>query len=178
MVDNDNVLIFTTFSPQLNNITYFVFDLSTSVLIVHFIMSGFEIAGLALAVLPVLLSAAQRYNSCLGPFSRYKRFAKEARDYYKELEIQRTIFRIQCRNLLEEVVDHDAASSMLNSLTQKVWADKKLDEQLVQQLGESLEACIDLIDLIEQRLRDISGESQKFNSIVEQEKEVFLISFF
>lgn len=140
-------------------------------------MSGFEVAGFALAVLPVLLSAAQQYNSCLGPFSRYKRFAKEARSYYKELEIQRTIFRIQCRNLLEEIVDHDAASSMLNSLTQKAWVDKKLDEQLVKQLGESLEACIDLIDLIEQRLRDISAESQEFKSIVEREKEVFLISF-
>lgn len=140
-------------------------------------MSGVEIAGLALAVLPVLLSAAQQYNSCLGPFSRYKRFAKEARVYHKELEIQRTIFRIQCRNLLEEIVDHDAASSMLNSLTQTAWADKKLDEQLVQQLGESLEACIDLIDLIEQRLRDISAESQEFKSIVEQEKEVLVISF-
>lgn len=139
-------------------------------------MSGFEIAGLALAVLPILMSAAQQYNSCLGPFSRYKRFAKEARGYYKELEIQRTIFRNECRNLLEETVDHDAASSMLNSLTKDVWSNKKLDKQLAQQLGESLEACIAIIELIEQRLLDIRGESQGFKSIVEQEKDVFLLS--
>ena len=139
-------------------------------------MTGSEIAGLALAVLPILMSAAQKYNNCLGPFSRYKRFAKEARGYYKELEIQRTIFRNECRNLLEETVDHDAASSMLDSLTQDVWANKKLDKQLAQQLGESLEACIAIIELIEQRLLDISGESQRFKSIVEQEKDVFLLS--
>ena len=137
-------------------------------------MSGFEIAGLALAILPVFMSAAQQYNNCLGPFSRYKRFAKEARGYYKELEIQRTIFRNECRNLLEEIVDHDEASSMLDSLNQKAWTNKKLDEQLAQQLGESLEACIAIIELIEQRLQDISGESQGFKSIVELEKDVYL----
>ena len=140
-------------------------------------MSGFEIAGLALAILPILMSAAQQYNNCLGPFSRYKRFAKEARGYYKELEIQRTIFRNECRNLLEEIVDHDAASSMLDSLTQKAWANKKLDEQLAEQLGESLDACVAIIELIEQRLRDISGESRGFKSIVEQERKVFPSSY-
>lgn len=138
---------------------------------------GVEIAGLALAVLPLLMSAAQQYNNCLGPFGRYKRFAKEARGYYKELEIQRTIFRNECRNLLEEIVDHDAASSMLNSLSQNAWANKKLDEQLAQQLGESLTACTATIQLIEERLQDISGEGQRFKSIVEQEKDVFLPSY-
>lgn len=137
-------------------------------------MSGIEIAGLTLAVLPILLSAAQLYSNCLSPFSRYKRFAKEARDYHKELEIQRTIFRNQCRNLLEEVIDHDEASSMLNSLTQQAWKNQRLDEQLAQHLGESLRACVAIIELIEQRLRDISEESEGFKSIVEQEKKVSL----
>lgn len=135
-------------------------------------MVGLEFAGLALAVLPVLMSAVQQYNDCLGPFGRYKRFAKEAQGYYKMLDVQRTIFRNECRYLLEEIVPHDVASSMLNSLAQTAWANKTLDEQLTQQLGESLGACIAIIELIEQRLREISGESQVFQSIVEQEKEV------
>ena len=138
-------------------------------------MSGLEIASLALAVLPVLMSAAKQYNHCLGLFSRYKKFAKEARGYYKELEIQRTIFRNQCRNLLEEIIDHDSASSMLNLLTEKAWTNEELDKRLAQQLGESLEACTLTIELIEQRLQDISGESERLKSIVEQEKKVFLL---
>ena len=135
-------------------------------------MSGIEIAGLALAVLPILMTAAQQYNNCLVPLKRYRKFTTEAQDYYKELKIQNTIFRNQCRNLLEEVIDHDAASSMLNSLTQKSWADKSLDEQLAFRLGESLEACISIIGLIEQRLQSIVEESQRFKSVVDQEKQV------
>ena len=136
-------------------------------------MSGLEVAGLALAILPVLMSAAEQYNNCLTPFSRYRKFAKEARNYYEELDIQRTIFRNQCRNLLEEIVDHDAASNMLELLDKTTWANKNLDEQLAFQLGESLDACTAVIRLVEQRLQDIMEEGKCFKSIVEQEKEVW-----
>lgn len=136
-------------------------------------MSGLEIAGFALAVLPILMAAVQQYNKCLSPFGRYKKFAKEARGYHVELDVQRIIFRSQCRNILEEIVDHDTASGMLDSLTQKAWTNKKLDEMLAQQLGESLEACIAIIQLIEQRLQYISEESEGLKSIVEQEKKAF-----
>lgn len=135
-------------------------------------MSGFEVAGLALAVLPVLMSAAQTYNNCVGPFHRYRKFAKEAHDYCEELEIQRTIFRDLCRNFLEELIDHDTANCMLKKLDQQTWADEKLDEQLVQLLGESLDRCKGVVGLIGNRLQDISGESLNFGSIVDQEKKV------
>jgi hypothetical protein len=140
-------------------------------------MSGIEVAGFALAVLPFLMSAAQQYNICLESFCRYKNFGKEARGYLKDLEIQKTIFRNECRSLLEETVDHHAASTMLDSLSPKAWSNRKLDEQLAQQLGESLNACKATIELIEQRLQDIIGESQNFKSIVEQEEEAEVYSF-
>ena len=91
-------------------------DLVSIFVSVECAMSGFEAAGLALAILPLILSAAKHYDSVLCPFRRYTRFAKEAKTYSKELGIQRTIFRNECRNLLKEVIDHDTASSMFNLL--------------------------------------------------------------
>ena len=135
-------------------------------------MSGFEAAGLALAILPLVVSAAKRYDSVLSPFLRYKRFAKEARIYSKELEIQRTIFRNECRNLLERVIDHDAATSMLNLCSHEPWSDAHLDSQLVQQLGESWKACVAIIELIEERLIDVEVENQGFGAIVDHELQV------
>lgn len=135
-------------------------------------MSGFEAAGLALAILPLVVSAAKRYDSALSPFLRYKRFAKEAKIYSKELEIQRTIFRNECRNLLEKVIDHDAATSMLDLLSQEPWSDGHLDAQLVQQLGESWEACAAIIELIEEQLLVVEIENRGFGAIVDQEQQV------
>ncbi len=132
-------------------------------------MSGIEAAGLALAILPLILSAAKRYDSVLGPFLRYKRFAREAKRYSKELDVQRTIFRNECRNLLEEIVEHDAAS---NILTKETWLDSQLENELLQQLGESKQACVTIIEMIEERLQDIEGENNEFCTIVDQERQV------
>ena len=135
-------------------------------------MSGFEVAGLALAILPLIFSAAERYDTVLRPFLRYKRYAKEVKTYSKELGIQRTIFRNECRNLLEEVIDHDSASRMLDLLAREAWSDCHLDAQLVQQLGESFKACVAIIELVEERLQDVEVENQELGAIVQQEQQV------
>ena len=137
-------------------------------------MSGLEFAGLALAILPLVLSTIKSYDDVLSPFIRYKNYAREAKVYSKELSIQRTIFRNGCRNLLEEVVDHDAASIMLNSLTRESWYNNQLDAQLSQQLGDSMNACINILELVETQLQDIDGENQHFTATVEEERKVIL----
>ena len=139
-------------------------------------MAGLEAAGLALAVLPLVLSATKSYNDVLGPFLRYKRFAKEVKRYSKELDIQRTIFRNECRNLLEKIIEHNAASSMLEVLTNETWSDRQLDYRLVEQLGESKQACVTKIGLIEEQLQDIESENKEFCAIVEQERQVRTIA--
>ena len=131
-----------------------------------------DIASLALAVLPILMSAAAQYNNCIGPVSRYKNCPREAREYVQQLEIQRAIFRNECRNLFEEIMDHDTASNMLNSLNTELWRDESIDRKLRMHLGESLQACSGVVQMVEQRLSEISGERQRFQSIVEQEKQV------
>ena len=135
-------------------------------------MSGVEAAGLALAILPVLLSAANHYNECLSPFLRYKKFTREAKRYCLELDIQRTIFRNQCRFLLENVTDHDAATAMLSLSAHSGWSNRQLDCQLAKQLGDSMKACLAVIDMIKQHLQDIEEENQEFRAIVDEKKQV------
>ena len=135
-------------------------------------MSGFEVAGLALAILPLIFSAAKRYDSVLKPFLRYKRYAKEVKIYSKGLRVQKAIFLNECRILSGEVIDHDSASRMLDLLAQEAWSDCHLDAQLVQQLGESLKACVAIIELVEERLQDVEVENQEFGAIVHQEQQV------
>ena len=135
-------------------------------------MSGIEAAGLALAILPLILSTAKGYDNIWGPFLRYKRYAKEAKIYSKELFIQRTVFRNACRDLLEKVIEHDAASSMLDLLTKETWSDCQLNDRLLEQLGESKQACIKIVELIEERLQDIEEENNKFGAVVKRERQV------
>lgn len=136
-------------------------------------MSGVEaVVGLALGVLPLLISATEHYDDCLRPFIRYKNFAKEADRFRRLLSVQKTIFRNQCRILLEGIVDHDAAARIINCGSTLSNQDVKLEEQLVQLLGESKEACITTTEMIRQRLHDIQGESHELWSILDKDREV------
>ena len=139
-------------------------------------MSGVETTvGLALGVLPLLISAAEHYDDCLRPFIRYKHFAKEADRFLDSLGIQKVIFRNQCRILLEEIIEHDVASSILNGrsgLNHPSWSDIELEEQLAQLLGESRDACITTIEVIQDRLRDINSESQDLAATLGQSSRV------
>ena len=139
-------------------------------------MSGIEIAGLALGVLPLLISAAQHYDDCLRPLTRYKNFAKEADRFQDWLAIQKVIFRNQCRILLEEVIEHDIASSMLDGppgTNHPLWSDTELEGQFAQLLGDSKDACITTVRIIEERLGEIDSESQDLATTIDQDSQVF-----
>ena len=134
-------------------------------------MSGAEV-GLALAVLPLLISAAEHYEDCIRPFSRFKNFSKEVDRFRKLLRNQKTIFRNQCLILLKEIVDDNAASSVLNGACQEKWPGSEIEGKLVQLLGDSREACATTIGMIEERLGEIEAISQEFGSTVDRKYQV------
>ena len=119
-----------------------------------------EAVGVALALLPLLISAAENYNNCVGPFSRYKRFAKEAEKFVQLLDVQRIIFRNECQILLESLIGGDVAATMLNNPNHPSWRDIGLNQQLIQLLDKSETACVNIINLISERLREVELECQ------------------
>lgn len=139
-------------------------------------MSGVEtVVGLTLGVLPLLISAAEHYDDCLRPFIRYRNFAKEADRFRHLLGIQKTIFRNQCRILLEEIIEHDVATTMLNGpsgANHPLWSDVELEKDLCKLLGDSRETCITTIEMIEERLRYIECESRDIETTIDQDSQV------
>ncbi len=137
-------------------------------------MSGFEMAGLALAILPLLISTAEHYDDCFRPFLRYKRFSKEAKEFRQLLETQKTIFRGQCSFLLEHILEQrDVATGMLNASSHPLWSDPELEARIVQALGEQKNTCISLVELIKEQLQEIEAESQKIAELIDLEKVTF-----
>lgn len=52
------------------------------------------------------------------------------------------------------------------------WSNVQLEEQLSQLLGESRDACVTTLEMIEQRLRDIDGESQDLATTIHRDSQV------
>ena len=127
-----------------------------------------EPAGLAVAILPLIVSAAQHYEDCFRPFLKYKRFAKEADAFRKRFSVQKAIFRNQCGILLQELVDHDTALAMLNGSQ----SNHRLERQLDELLGESKQPCAAIIRAIRDKLSNMESESQQLETTIEQERQV------
>lgn len=131
-----------------------------------------EVIGFTLAVLPLLISAADHYEDILQPFICFRNFSSKVDRFLQNLRIQRTIFRNECRILLESVVEHDVALRMLENKDHPQWLDQSVDKQLLEQLDRSKDACITIITQIEDQLRDVEMDSQDFAAIVLQSEQV------
>ena len=130
-------------------------------------------AGLALGVLPLMISAAEHYDHCLRPFTRYKNFTKEADRFRSQLGIQRVIFKNQCRILLEAVITHDVASGMLTDGSHHPsWSDLELEKQICQLLDESKDACVATVEMIEEHLLDVENEVRDLETVIKEDSQV------
>lgn len=77
-------------------------------------MSGVEVLGLVLGILPLIISAIEHYEDILRPINRYRRFLTKAARFHDELETERTVFEAECQLLLgSAVADLEVAKSML-----------------------------------------------------------------
>ena len=132
-------------------------------------MSGIEIA---LAIIPLLISAAKHYDDCFHPFTRYRKFVPEVRRFQQQLKIQRIIFRNQLRILLESVTDRADVARILAAPHRSSTSDPDIETRLADQLGELKEACGSIVALIVEQLRDIGKESQDLEAVVNQDQTV------
>ena len=136
-------------------------------------MSGLEVAGLAVGLLPIVLTAINKYQSlCSEPFSRYSSFSKEVEHYLIRLDNQQVIFRVTCLHLLSDVVDTESAKLMLASDTHYSWFDKGLENVLAAHLGQSREQCIRTLWQIEMILEEIEDEREGLNQALDAATKV------
>jgi hypothetical protein len=132
-----------------------------------------EAAGLALAVLPLLISAAEHYEDCLRPIERFIHFTSRVDRFQQKLTVQRTIFRNQCRILLENIIDHDAVESMLKGKEHPSWQDPQIEEGIIDQLEASEDACVTVITGIQSILKDLEEWSASLAKAIQYDSKVY-----
>ena len=122
------------------------------------------VVGLALGVLPLLISAAEHYEDVVRPFKRYRQFSVELKHFQQEFLGHKTVFRNECLLLLSSITDRDTASAMMAEREHPLWLSPELTEKLSNQLGSSREACQATIGLIMEELVRIERDTESFRS--------------
>src|SRR5271163_2819284 len=105
--------------------------------------------GLVLAILPLVMSAAEHYSEAANAFLRYRRFAFEISNLACRLKVQRAIFVAAAKRLLAASVGSDKASCMLDDSKHPTWSDANLDRFLIERLDGCRDAFIESIRMIQ-----------------------------
>jgi len=100
-------------------------------------MSGIEIAGLVLAVIPLFISAIEHYEDGLRPVRVLKLivYREELARYRRKLTIQYGLYDSALQELLVDVVPQDELRDMIAKGYGSHWKNAALEDRLKKRLG-------------------------------------------
>ena len=121
-------------------------------------MSGVEAAGFILAVLPLMISAVEKYNESLDPVKSFIRWERELPAFIRKLRNQEVHYQQTLRLLLEPVTSPEDLAEMIRDPLSTCWKDEGITESLQDRLGDSFVAYQDIIRDVDRIMRAIASK--------------------
>ncbi|KAI9709576.1 MAG: hypothetical protein M1820_003336 [Bogoriella megaspora] len=119
-------------------------------------MSGIEVAGLVLAVLPLFISALEDYNEGLDPIKAFWSWEAELPKFIRKLRNQHVHYEQILRTMLAPITTEGQLAEMIENPSSVRWKDDGIGVQLEDKLAESYKAYLDSIQAIEGIMKAIA----------------------
>ncbi|KAF2205847.1 hypothetical protein GQ43DRAFT_361554 [Delitschia confertaspora ATCC 74209] len=141
-------------------------------------MSGLEIAGVVLGVLPLFIQALEDYNEGLDPVKAFLRWERELPHFIRKLRNQHVHFQQTLRLLLEPIATDSELAEMLAAPAGKLWKEEGMAEKLQDKLQESFQAYQNIITDIERIMKKIASklDLERAANITQNELEAMLVA--
>ena len=125
-------------------------------------------AGLALAAIPLIVSALENYEHTFQPIIIFsKRYRKEVEKFQKALKVQKVNFANECTFLLHSVTSN-RGNSMIDDLEHPLWRDSGLESRLRDRLSDSYDACVSSLSLINDILLEILKDTKTLDILLQK----------
>ncbi|KAJ4129020.1 hypothetical protein NW768_007549 [Fusarium equiseti] len=127
-------------------------------------MSGFEIAGIVLGAIPLLISALEHYADGLSTLQRWRKHKREINSLIRNLETERIKLENVCEKLLLNLVPHSQIEDLISNPMGDRWTDKEIQEKIQFRLGKGFNVfestVIDLRTNIDEMAERIASQSE------------------
>jgi hypothetical protein len=97
-------------------------------------MSGMEIAGVILGVIPILQLAVDQFHG--DKFKTLLKYQQVIRGISRKLDLEHALFYSTCEKLLSPIVDEDRLAELLSNPKASKWKDADLEDHLMDHLGD------------------------------------------
>ncbi|KAF1986003.1 hypothetical protein K402DRAFT_421580 [Aulographum hederae CBS 113979] len=121
-------------------------------------MSGVEVAGLVLAVLPLFISALEDYNDGLEPIKAFYNWKRELPHFIRKLRNEHAQYEETMILLIASVTSEDELMEMTDDTSSDLWSDPIIEKKLKVRLAGSYKAYMHTIQEIEGIMKKIAGK--------------------
>lgn len=129
-------------------------------------MSGFEVAGLVLGAIPLVVAAFQVYSDTFSKVDKWKRYAREVSRIGRSLRLEQARLESICEKLLSGLVPVTDIEAMMKDPYGPLWKEKSLQIKMERRLWNSrkdimaaIEDINNTIDEIRIKLNLVGGEA-------------------
>ncbi|KAM5347354.1 hypothetical protein ACJ41O_010359 [Fusarium nematophilum] len=123
-------------------------------------MSGFEVAGIVLGSVPLLISAMEHYKAGLDPVKAFIRYQDELNRALRDLSALHTSLAMTLKVLLKQVASQAEVVDMMANCRHDLWKSHELDESLRDLLQEAYNAYAHILGDIESHLISLASKLQ------------------
>lgn len=113
-------------------------------------MSGFEVAGIVLGSIPLVISALGQYKKGIATVRNWRRYERVLGRLITNLEVERVRLQDVFEKLLFRLVPESQIDSMVGERLDPAWLDAGLQDKIKARLYRSFE-------VFEGRVKDIEG---------------------
>ncbi|TEA17635.1 hypothetical protein C8034_v011830 [Colletotrichum sidae] len=126
-------------------------------------MSGFEVAGVVLGSIPLLISALEHYKQGISSIRKWRNYDRELRSIIRNLETERVRFQDVCEKLLVGLVATSQIESMVEEPFGTSWQEGNIQAKIRARLWRSFDVfeqtVEDMRDAIEEMKRKLDLEA-------------------
>lgn len=134
-------------------------------------MSGFEIAGVVLGSIPLIISGLEHYAEGIKTVQRWRQYVREIQSLRRILGNEKAIFQNTLEELLDGIAEPTKIGLLLEDPTAVEWSESALDRKIRKRLHRSYESymltarsMVQALDQIRERLgMDLDGKVRRFS---------------
>ncbi|KAF2998007.1 hypothetical protein E8E13_007355 [Curvularia kusanoi] len=126
-------------------------------------MSGIEIAGLVIGVLPLLVELVKSYSTISRRAHVLRHYGKTVKSLSTQLETQNGLFMNEIRLLLLCVEEENVVEEMLADDNNERWTNDELGKKLHRVLGDNYLICRNIIEEIKDMIEELRKDLKQFD---------------
>jgi len=131
-------------------------------------MSGIEVAGLAIGIVPIFVEILKSYSRASDKLRTFNTYHKAVRKIDLDFRLEGKKFRDECDRLLAAVVESNhERQSMLQNPKDLRWRDTYTDCRFRDFLGNDYYNCEELIILIRDLLRETMVDLERVGRLLD-----------